>query len=80
MIVCEVFCCGGLAWRGAVGWWWQQVARMAAVGFGLPTDTFADKVRGGPHLLAPTGSDFSRFNKLGTVLAGFHYGATSSGG
>ena len=69
-----------MLWWSGVARRWQQVARMAAVGFGLPTDTFADKVRGGPHLLAPTGSDFSRFNKLGTVLAGFHYGATSSGG
>lgn len=25
----------------------------------------------GPHLLAPTGSDFNRFGKLGTVLAGY---------
>lgn len=27
----------------------------------------------GPHLLAPTGSDFSRHGQEGTVLAGFHY-------
>lgn len=25
----------------------------------------------GPHLLAPTGSDFNRFGTLGTVLAGY---------
>ena len=25
------------------------------------------------HLLAPTGSDLSKYNEIGTVLAGFHY-------
>ena len=27
----------------------------------------------GPHLLAPTGSDMSKFGTIGTVFAGFHY-------
>jgi len=29
-------------------------------------------MRGGNHLLAPTGSDLERY-KLGTAFAGFHY-------
>jgi isopenicillin N synthase-like dioxygenase len=50
-----------------------SVAELAAIGFGLPADTFASRMRFGPHLLAPTASDFSRFGALGTVLAGYHY-------
>ncbi|KAJ1928673.1 hypothetical protein IWQ60_001821 [Tieghemiomyces parasiticus] len=49
------------------------VAEMVAVGFGLPRRTFADLTRQGPHLLAPTGSDLSKYGEVGTVLAGFHY-------
>jgi len=49
------------------------VAEMAAEGFGVPTDTFTKLMKFGPHLLAPTGSDFNRFGKLGTVLASYHY-------
>jgi isopenicillin N synthase-like dioxygenase len=50
-----------------------SIGELAAVGFGLPEDAFAGRMRYGPHLLAPTASDFNRFNALGTVLAGFHY-------
>lgn len=32
-------------------------AEMAAVGMGLAKNTFTDMMVGGPHLLAPTGSD-----------------------
>ena len=32
-------------------------AEMAAVGMGLPKDTFTEMMQGGPHLLAPTASD-----------------------
>lgn len=32
-------------------------AEMAAVGMGLEKNTFTDMMVGGPHLLAPTGSD-----------------------
>jgi isopenicillin N synthase-like dioxygenase len=49
------------------------VAEMCARGLGLPVDTFTSLMKYGPHLLAPTGSDFMRFGQLGTVLAGFHY-------
>ena len=50
------------------------VARMAAEGFHLPSDAFTSRMQNGPHLLAPTGSDFSdEHGKLNTVLAGYHY-------
>jgi isopenicillin N synthase-like dioxygenase len=50
-----------------------NVAEMAAVGFGLPANTFSDLMNMGPHLLAPTASNFYKFGAKGTVLAGFHY-------
>jgi len=49
------------------------VAQMAALGFGLPADAFSRLMQGGPHLLAPTGSDLLKHGAVGTVLAGFHY-------
>ncbi|XP_037034542.1 uncharacterized protein LOC119073265 [Bradysia coprophila] len=49
------------------------VASMAAEGFGLEKDIFHKKMTNGPHLLAPTGSNFNRYGTLGTVLAGYHY-------
>jgi isopenicillin N synthase-like dioxygenase len=48
------------------------IAEMCARGLGLPVDTFTSLMKYGPHLLAPTGSDFIRFGQLGTILAGFH--------
>lgn len=45
---------------------------MAAIGMGLPKDTFTSRMQGGPHLLAPTGSDLTRYD-IGTTFAGFHY-------
>lgn len=45
---------------------------MAAIGMGLQADTFTSRMRGGPHLLAPTGSDLQRYD-VGTTFAGFHY-------
>lgn len=50
-----------------------NIAEMAAVGFGLPANTFADMMNHGPHLLAPTASNFHKFGTKGTILAGFHY-------
>jgi len=49
------------------------VAEMIAVGYGLPKNAITDLMHQGPHLLAPTGSDLSKFNKKDTVFAGFHY-------
>ncbi|KAI0220439.1 hypothetical protein L0F63_006112 [Massospora cicadina] len=49
------------------------ISEMAAVGLNLPKTAFTDLISNASHLLAPTGSDLSRFNQVGTVLAGFHY-------
>jgi len=48
------------------------VAQMAAVGMGVEKNTLLDKMQGGAHLLAPTGSDLVK-NDVGAVFAGFHY-------
>jgi len=50
----------------------DTVARMVAIGFGLPETTFTDSMKHAPHLLAPTGSDIGTL-PVGTVLAGLHY-------
>ncbi|KAK4109318.1 Clavaminate synthase-like protein [Canariomyces notabilis] len=50
----------------------EGLAQMTAVGLGLPADTFKDAGRYGPHLLAPTASDLSKYGKKDTILAGFH--------
>lgn len=44
---------------------------MAAMGLGLSPDTFTSKMKKGPHLLSPTGSDLQRYD-VGTTFAGFH--------
>ena len=51
----------------------QTVAEMTAIGFDMPTDAFTSRMLYGPHLLAPTGSDYATYDKEGTVLAGYHY-------
>jgi len=51
----------------------STVAEMVATGVGLPSNTLTDLMHHGPHLLAPTGSDLTRFGNLDTVFAGFHY-------
>ena len=50
----------------------MTAARMAAVGMGLPEETFAEKMDQGSHLLAPTASDLMKY-EVGTAFAGFHY-------
>lgn len=45
---------------------------MAAAGLGLPLETFREAGRYGPHILAPTASDLSKYGDEGTILAGFH--------
>lgn len=50
-----------------------SVAGMLARGLDLEPNKFVDMMRYGPHLLAPTGSDLSKFSKKDTVFAGFHY-------
>ena len=49
------------------------VAEMAAIGMGIDRKTFTTKMEGGAHLLAPTGSDLNKNDRVGTVFAGFHY-------
>ncbi|KAG6901815.1 hypothetical protein C0995_007614 [Termitomyces sp. Mi166 len=49
-----------------------NLAEMIALGLGLPSKTFRDAGRYGPHLLAPTASDLVRYGKKDTILAGFH--------
>jgi isopenicillin N synthase-like dioxygenase len=49
------------------------LAEMSAVGLNLPADTFTSRLQNGPHLLAPTGSNYQKYNAEGTVLAAFHY-------
>jgi len=51
----------------------SSVAEMLSVGLGWPKNTLPNLMHHGPHLLAPTGSDLSRHNKMDTVFAGFHY-------
>jgi isopenicillin N synthase-like dioxygenase len=48
------------------------VAEMAALGMGLQKSTFTERMTGGAHLLAPTGSDLDK-NDVGAIFAGFHY-------
>jgi hypothetical protein len=50
----------------------MTAAEMAAIGMGLSKDSFTSRMVGGPHLLAPTGSDLQKY-EVGTTFAGFHY-------
>lgn len=65
----EVMNTWGRLMHQAVG----NVSEMAALGFDLPQDTFTAMTENGPHLLAPTGSDLSKYNAPDTIFAGFHY-------
>lgn len=52
----------------------QTVAQM--IGTGLKLDNpllLKEYMQFGPHLLAPTGSNFNTHGQLNTVLAGYHY-------
>ena len=48
------------------------LAEMIAIGFNLPADAFTKLMKCGPHLLAPTGSDYSKYSSLHHVLAAYH--------
>lgn len=48
------------------------VAEMAALGMGTDKNAFTSRMKGGAHLLAPTGSDLEK-NDVGAIFAGFHY-------
>lgn len=50
----------------------EVACEMAAIGMGLPLETFTDRMKLAPHLLSPTASDLVK-NDVGTAFAGFHY-------
>ncbi|KAJ8523302.1 hypothetical protein ONZ45_g193 [Pleurotus djamor] len=50
----------------------ENLAEMAAIGLGLPAETFKGAGKYGPHLLAPTASDLQKYGQKDTILAGFH--------
>ncbi|CAH0493464.1 unnamed protein product [Peronospora farinosa] len=51
----------------------SDLMEMIALGLGLEKDSLKKCIKYGPHLLAPTGSNFNVFNKLNDVLAAYHY-------
>ena len=51
----------------------ETVSEMLALGLDLPRDAFTERMKGAVQLLAPTGSDLSRYHQRDDVLAGFHY-------
>lgn len=57
----------------------RDLVEIAALGLGLEKDALAKRLQYGPHLLAPTGSNFARFNTLNDVLASYHYGVSLCG-
>lgn len=50
----------------------SDISGMAAVGLGLPAEAFIEAGRYGPHLLAPTASNLTKYGKKDSILAGFH--------
>jgi isopenicillin N synthase-like dioxygenase len=58
----------GYKMQGAV----ETVSQMVALGFKLPENIFIEKMKYGGHLLAPTGSDLSKYQE-GAIFAGVHY-------
>lgn len=66
-------------WQSTMDGWGEKllaavstVAEMIAIGWGQPRGVFTSRMHLGPHLLAPTGSDLSRYNTPGTIFAGWH--------
>jgi isopenicillin N synthase-like dioxygenase len=43
-----------------------------AMGFGLKKSAFTDLMNKGPHLLAPTGTDYEKYGNVEEVFATFH--------
>jgi len=48
------------------------IAQGVALAYGLDKNYFAEKMHKAPHLLAPTGSDVSKYGNVGNVYAGYH--------
>lgn len=51
----------------------KACVEMVAIGLELEKDTFSKLMINGPHLLAPTGSNFNIHQKEKDVLAAYHY-------
>ena len=47
-------------------------AEALAIGYGLKKTAFTDLMNKGPHLLAPTGTDYEKYGKVEEVFATFH--------
>lgn len=50
----------------------ETAVKMCAVGMGCDEDVFSSRMHEAGHLLAPTGSDLTKYD-VGTPFAGFHY-------
>lgn len=50
----------------------ELVGEMAAIGLGLDSNAFTERMKYAGHLLAPTGSDLGKF-KVNDIFAGVHY-------
>lgn len=51
----------------------KKVTKLIEIGLELNDGVFTELLEGGSHLLAPTGTDISRYNKENTIYAGYHY-------
>lgn len=67
-------------WETTMNQWGQMMhhasttlLEMLAIGLGLPPNTFTSYGELGPHLLAPTASDLSKYAIKDTIFAGYHY-------
>ena len=67
-------------WESTMNTWGEKmlditkdIVDMIEMGLNLEYTTLGKLLNRGPHLLAPTGSNFNKYNKLNTVLAGYHY-------
>ena len=61
------------SWGNVLNGACYTVSEMIALGMDLPRATFTDKMKGAVQLLAPTGSDLTKYKKKDDILAGFHY-------
>ncbi|KAG6291322.1 hypothetical protein E4U09_003983 [Claviceps aff. purpurea] len=59
-------------WGGCMKNAVSKLSEMTALGLDLPAQFFSDAGKYGPHLLAPTASDLTKYSSLDTILAGFH--------
>ena len=50
----------------------ETVSEMSSLGLGFRSDFLSNMLKGGQHLLSPTGSDLKKFKK-NTIFASFHY-------